>query len=171
MEQGPPQFVDPKRLAKNKDGISGSFDIARMQGLCEILSGDTGSIRFELNFDTDENGRVHVSGEYSTELVMQCQRCLKPMQVAIGRNINVTLVADEAEATELSREVEPLLVSGKEISLVSFFEDELLLALPLAPNHDTEDCHAEDIQNGAAQENRQRPFAILKDLKLKNSKN
>jgi len=170
MEQGPPQFVDPKRLAENRDEISGTLDIAGMQRLKGLLSKNAGSVSFELQFGKDGNGRIHVSGNYKTALWMQCQRCLLPVEVSVEGDVRVTLVADEDEAAKISRDVEPLVFSAKKLSLVTFFEDELLLAIPLAANHDTGDCHVEQSSETENQGERQRPFAILKDLKLKSSK-
>ncbi len=170
MEQGPPQFVDPKRLAENRDEISGTLDIAEMQRLKGLLSKNTGSVSFELQFDRDGHGRVHVSGHYKTDLCMQCQRCLLPVEVKIDKDVNVTLVADEEEAGKVSRDIEPLVLTDKKLSLLMFFEDELLLAIPLAPNHDTEDCRVEQTNETENRGETQRPFAVLKDLKLKSSK-
>ncbi|MBT7950032.1 MAG: hypothetical protein HN764_00260 [Gammaproteobacteria bacterium] len=170
MEQGPPQFVDPKRLAENRDEISGILDIAGMQRLEGLLSKNTGSVSFELLFNRDEHGRICVSGNYKTELCMQCQRCLLPVDVKIDKDVNVTLVADEEEATRVSRDIEPLVLTDKKLSLLMFFEDELLLAIPLAPNHEVEDCHVEQSSETEIREETQRPFAVLKDLKLKSSK-
>ena len=107
MEQGPPQFVDPKRLAENRDEISGILDIAGMQRLEGLLSKNTGSVSFELVFNRDVHGRICVSGNYKTELCMQCQRCLLPVDLKIDKDVNVTLVADEEEATRVSRDIEP----------------------------------------------------------------
>jgi uncharacterized protein len=170
MQQGPPQYVDPKRLARNRDDISGTLDIADMQRLSELLESQSGSVRFELQFDNDVHNRIRIVGKYDTELSMQCHRCLRPVAVNIARAINVTLVTNEDEVAKLSRDVEPLVLADRELSLVVFFEDELLLALPLAPNHETEECHIQESQDRETNEDRQRPFAVLKDLKLKNSK-
>lgn len=169
MEQGPPQFVDPKRLAENRDEFSGTLDLAGMQRLKGLLSKNSGSVIFKLQFDKDEFDRIHVSGEYKTVLWMQCQRCLLPVEVGIDRAVNVTLVTDEDEAARISRDIEPLVLTAKKLSLLAFFEDELLLALPLAPIHDTEDCHVKQTNETENRGETQRPFAILKDLKLNNS--
>jgi DUF177 domain-containing protein len=170
MQPGPPQFIDPTRLAETRDGISGYLDIGGMLRLHELLSKKEGSVGFELRFDKDERNRIRISGEYSTSLCMECQRCLQAVEVEIAGLINVALLAHEDEAANLPKEVDPLILKGRELSLQMFFEDELLLGLPLSPSHDTDACHAQDPQNPEKNENRQHPFAVLKDLKLKNSK-
>ena len=169
MQSGPSQFIDPARLADTRDNISGVLSFKDMQRLQELLSENTGSIRYELQFVKDEQDRISISGEYSGTVIMECQRCLQPVDVEITRAVNVAVVADENEAKSLPRKVEPLIVSGRKLSLPIFFEDELLLALPLAPNHDTKDCHVQKLQIGQVDDDRQHPFTVLKDLKLNNS--
>jgi uncharacterized protein len=103
---------------------------------------------------------------------MECQRCLRAVNVDIEQRVNVCLAADENESTKLPGDVEPILMTSKVLSLISFIEDELLLALPLAPNHDTIDCHPKisQISQVSDDKDRQHPFSVLKDFKLKNSK-
>ncbi len=169
MQTGPPQFFDPARLAESREEISGVLDINGMQGLHGLLCNDAASIQFELHFDKDEQNRIRISGRYSTSLSMECRRCLQPVGVDIAGSVNVVLLASEDEVAELPRKLEPLIMTGRKLSLHRFFEDELLLALPLAPSHNTDVCHPQapppDRDNGDGR----RPFAILKDLKLKNS--
>lgn len=170
MQAGLPQFIDPARFADNKEDISGTLPIDSMQRLHELLSRKTGLVQFELHFDRDERRRVRLSGQYSASLHMQCQRCLQPLAVNIAGTINVALLADDEEAAMLPREVEPLILTGRELSLPIFFEEELLLGLPLAPNHDSNTCRARVSDNGKDDEKRQRPFAALKDFKPTKSK-
>jgi uncharacterized protein len=170
MKQGPPQFVDPKRLAATRDVISGTFNVADMPRVKDLLSRTTGCLEFELTFDKDHRNRVLVTGHYRCPtLIMQCQRCLQVIEIEVESKVKVTLLTDEDEAVQLAKDVEPLIVSGKELSLVDFFEDELILALPLAPRHETDKCYnreKEVIEEGSET---QRPFAILKNLKFKHS--
>lgn len=169
MQSGPSQIIDPVRLADTRDNISGVLNLDGMQRVQEYLSTNTGSIRYKLQFDKDGQNRILISGEYSSTVIMECQRCLQPVDIEITRAVNVAVVADENEAKSLPRNVEPLIVSGRKLSLPMFFEDELLLALPLAPNHDTKDCHVRTLQSGQIDNDRQNPFTVLKDLKLHNS--
>ncbi len=170
MQQGPPHFVDPTRLADTRDNISGVLDIDEMSRLHGLLSKNKGLVEFKLYFEKDTRDRINISGQFHTKLWMQCQRCLQPVEVDIEREIKVVMVADEAEAAQLSREMEPLVQTGRKLSLLMFFEDELLLSLPLAAYHNTDACHAHNRQQDEGNEDRHHPFTILKDLQLKNSK-
>ena len=169
MQSCPPQYIDPELLADSGEGVSGALPVAGMQRLRDLLSRTTGSVRFSLQFSRDARRRIRVCGHFSTTLGMCCQRCLEVMDVGIAGDIAVTLVADEAEAKRLPREEEPMVVSTKLVDLALFLEDELLLAVPLAPNHDNAKCHARLTGDDAPVRERQQPFSALADLQLKNS--
>lgn len=170
MEQGPPQFVDPRRLAANRDVISGTFNVADMLRVKDLLSANTGCLEFELSFDKDQRHRVLITGHYRCPvLIMQCQRCLQSIEVEVESDVKVTLIANEDEAAQLAKDIEPLVIEGKELSLLDFFEDELILALPLAPRHETDECHSKENEAIEEGSETQRPFAMLKNLKIKNS--
>ena len=170
MQQGPPQFIDPRRLAANKDVISGTFNVVDMPRVKDLLSRSTGCLEFELTFDKDQRNKVLVTGHYKCPaLVMLCQRCLQTIEIEVESKVKVTLLANEEEALQLAKDVEPLILSGKDLSLIDFFEDELILALPLAPRHETDECHNRENEVIEEGSETQRPFAILKNLKFKNS--
>ena len=166
MQQGPPQLVDPRRLAENRDDISGVLAIAELPRLAELLRDNSGSVQFELYFEKNEQDRVRIFGKFAAELIMECQRCLQAVEVNIAREISVVLISNENEAKSLSNDVEPSLMTGKNLSLPLFFEDELLLAIPLAPSHDSRDCHVAEQQQSGIKNDTHRPFEVLKDLKL-----
>ena len=167
MQHGPPQFIDPLRLAESKEELSGSLSIEGMHRLEHLLSENTASVEFKLRFERDASGRICILGNYSTSLSMQCQRCLQNITVEIEKTIKIGLVKDESEAAMLPRELEPLLLETKVLSLPLLFEDELLLALPLAPNHDNDECHRQESSADESLSEKPNPFAVLKDLKIK----
>jgi uncharacterized protein len=169
MQHGLPQFIDPHRLVDTSENLSGSMSIEGMHRLQELLSENLAAVEFELKFERDGNGRIRISGNYCTSLGMQCQRCLQNVKVDIARTIRVGLIKDESEVAMLPREFEPLLFNTKVLSLPIFFEDELLLALPLAPNHDNSECHRKESIVDETVSERPSPFAALKDFKIKNS--
>jgi uncharacterized protein len=102
-------------------------------------------------------------------LSLTCQRCLAPVDVALNVAQDFRFVADEqqAEAEDEASE-EDVLALSRDFDLLSLVEDELLMALPFAPVHDT--CpsaprlHAQDADfvDEPAKPN---PFAALSGLK------
>ena len=56
-----------------------------------------------------------------------------------------------------------------ELDLVKFVEDEFLLALPMIPKHEDEQCSIRKVNaNPTDSDRKNRPFAILKGISLEN---
>ena len=71
------------------------------------------------------------------DVVLQCQRCLRPLDDAVHVDRHFRFVADEDTAAALDDETEDeVLVLQKSLNLRDLVEDEMLLALPLVPRHD-----------------------------------
>ena len=71
------------------------------------------------------------------EVVLQCQRCLQPLDEAVHVDRHFRFVADEDTAAALDDEVEDeVLALPKSLNLRDLVEDEMLVALPLVPRHD-----------------------------------
>lgn len=116
----------------------------------------------ELEFGKDEQGNRFVTGAWSTRLELACQRCLEPMEIALSREIRLEFVVGIQESGCMSSDFEPMQVfeSGT-VSLPEMVEDEIILALPMAPVH-VAGCQRRDI--GRPVEN-ERPFGVLAKLK------
>ena len=113
---------------------------------------------------------------------MTCQRCLESMQWPLFVDSVVRVVATEA-AAELEGSVECVVVPADEmLDLAELVQDEVLLALPLAPRHAEQECAPlgpetapgmDDELNDAStaqeepdvREREDNPFAVLASLK------
>lgn len=77
---------------------------------------------------------VHIQAQAALHL--QCQRCLEPMVQPLEVDRNFRFVRDEATAAQLDDEIEEdVLAYSKDFDLLEMVEDELLMALPVAPAH------------------------------------
>ncbi|MGH8578916.1 MAG: YceD family protein [Gammaproteobacteria bacterium] len=141
--------------------IVGDLDLGRMGRLSSSLCRATGTVAVELQFGKDERGSRLVTGGWSTRLWLICQRCLEPMEIALSGELRLEFVqATQEWGTSL--DFEPMQVFESEtVSLLEMVEDELILALPMAPMHAIADCRGIDI--GPAVEN-QNPFGVLAKL-------
>ena len=108
----------------------------------------------------------------TTTLPMRCQRCLQGMEQAVQVQRSFRFVRDEASALLLDEEIEEdVLVYSKQFDLLALIEDELLMALPIAPKHDT--CpqapamHAQSSGFTEEAASKPHPFAALQALKQK----
>ena len=87
----------------------------------------------------DARGRPRLSCKVKAEVQMLCQRCLKPVSVAVEIDRLLYLAASEADAerleTALADEGIEVIVTGPTLDLAGIVEDEVLLSLPIVPMH------------------------------------
>jgi uncharacterized protein len=162
---GLPQFVDPLRLAETEETIAGRLAVSAMPRLTEALRDDSGSVEFRLQFRRDDQGLVRVLGEFSTSLRTTCQRCLEPLQLALSGAIDVAAVGGENGTQNLPPGAEPLVLTEGRIHLPGLIEDEVLLALPIAPMHEEGRCTPKSGAR-ASGGGSGGPFAALKGLNI-----
>jgi len=94
-------------------------------------------------------------------LQLVCQRCLGALEYPLHIEASLHLAATQAEidADPLEAEGPERIVASREMPVRDLVEDEVLLAIPLAPRH-------EHCGGGAAQAPRERqsPFAGLRGM-------
>ena len=177
MSQRLPEFIEPYNLAENRRILKGQLSIANMKRLAPLLATNVGNVDVELTFAVDETGQANVKGSVHTQVSMQCQRCMKTMELPINAKVSLAFVATEEQAQELPSHYEPLIVE-EETSLSGLVEDEIILALPVVPLHEPEHCSVQEQIRGYVQgttaesdtegnNDRPNPFAVLEKLRKK----
>ena len=177
----------PKRIRYPHAGVEealleGFLPITRMPRLADaLLDNDLAtvsvpeSVAVTLRFSSDGPGRVLVVGEAHFEQHWLCQRCLEPVVLRSGCEIEMILSGHKKVLEQLRNDQDSLLTDGDLVDTADIVEDPLLLALPMSPKH--EDCDPAfeipeliEVMPDASQaqdeieEGRQRPFAGLKRL-------
>jgi len=133
-----------------------------------------------LEFKRSDTGLAEVVGHISADLDMQCQRCLQVKTEAFSTEFEVVLVTSDEQEERMQQRMkqgfDTWFVEDQKIFLLDFIEDEILLALPLAVMHDNckavrelieAKVDAVDEAKNTQVEQKENPFAVLKDLKLK----
>ena len=169
-----PKQLDLRGLAARGVHIEGTVspeDLPRLADL-GIAIADSGSAAFD--FGRDEEARYVVAVCVEAKVVMQCQRCLRDMEVPIKSASLMACVWTDEEAAALPATYEPLLVDDN-ADLSNIVEEEILLAIPLSPIHETEcksieqqaalEADAEGLEQVEDSGERDSPFAVLKRLK------
>lgn len=113
--------------------------------------------------------RIHLVARATVHLT--CQRCLQPMPLTLDVDRTIRFVPGEDEAAQLDEELEEdVLALPRTLDLLSLVEDELILALPIVPMHET--CPQPLSFNAEAatdsdtiEDERPNPFAALAALK------
>jgi len=111
---------------------------------------------------------LHLHAEAALPLI--CQRCLAPVRTHLEVDRWFRFAPDEDTAAVLDEESEEdVLVLSREFDLPGLVEDELLMALPITPRHET--CPQDvplsvaDPDFEAADKERVNPFAALAKLR------
>lgn len=166
-------IVDAEVCARAGSTIARRFSAAELPRLREAGGRDDAAI--EANFQFSQfDGRPAVAGELHGTVALTCQRCMRPVTVEIDDSFQVLLV-DEERSDEPGG-YEPVVAKASRLDLGWLAEEQVLLALPLVPMHDDEDCAAlelaaseagndeEPAEEGDEPAATQQPFRNLRDL-------
>jgi uncharacterized protein len=153
--------IDGLEFARNGSRLQGDWPLADFPRLRESLHTDSGTVRYELQGVPELHGWPALRMRLQGALQLICQRCLGPLEHPLRIESSLLLRATQAEidAERVEAEGPEQIVAGKEMAVHDLIEDELLLALPLAPRH--ERCAG---RAAAGQGEKHTPFAGLRDL-------
>ncbi|HET8692987.1 MAG TPA: YceD family protein [Steroidobacteraceae bacterium] len=166
MSTPPDRPIDVLGLARSGSSLERQFEVARFERLRDRLAAPEGHVNARADFAT--TGRWPVAKlVVKGELVLGCQRCLGPMRRGVASEAD--LVFAEEGAKELPEGYEPVEGDPRRLELATLVEDELLLSLPIIPQHgEGERCELPKDGGAAPGEGAdtglRRPFAGLKDL-------
>lgn len=107
---------------------------------------------------------LHV--EAATPVVLECQRCLRPVEATLKVNRSFLFVPGEDAAAQLDTDSEDDVIAlTRALDLRELIEDELLLALPIVPKHETCPTPLRAPIDGDLVDDKPNPFAVLAALK------
>ena len=128
-----PLTVNPLRLAKSRQELSGDFPVSQMPRLLGVLADDHAEIAAKMSFDSDEQGWVVITLFVHAKLPLICQNDLSRFVLPVEIETRLTPVEVEAEATRVPAHYEPVLIEDGLFVPKTIVEDELLLHLPDVP--------------------------------------
>jgi uncharacterized protein len=142
-----PRRLDVAALAQAAQQMAGAWPLSEFERLLQdalplgIGSPATAvdwSAQGELRKVAGAEAQVWLHLVASTALQLACQRCLQPVTVALAIRPKLRFVHGEEQAERLDEDSEDdVLALDKALDLHDLIEDELILALPLVPRHDT----------------------------------
>ena len=152
--------INNLEFAQTQQTLTGEIDALKCERLAETLvpKGKGAHINFKLTGAAKQlrNPSLHLHIE--AKLPVTCQRCLDEMLVSI--NLDFNYIICNALPTEIDENDDTdWLEAAPETDVQDLIEDELLLAMPIAPMHD-HDCNKQSMQSGE----KPNPFAVLKGL-------
>ncbi len=161
-----PVTTDFMRQVELNRIIEGSYPLAKLKRLSEGLLNHEGFVTAKLEFGHSA-GFACLKAKASAKLLLNCQRCLKPVEKEVTGDFKFALLNSEEDFDLLPEEFEPYLLEGIEQSIIDLIEDELLLCLPMVTVHESA---CSDFMTGQEQaikvaKDSSHPFAALQALK------
>jgi uncharacterized protein len=167
MAAGLPDLVDCARLAEDAAVLERVYELGELPRLQDVLAEPQGVLNARFAFSKAPSGRAGASVAVRAAPKLVCQRCMQGFTFPVSGSSEVEFAGDEAaDASERDFfRAERGLVRLSELA-----EEELLLALPIAPACSTpQTCghapsFAADATPSEVSEGMRRPFGALQDL-------
>lgn len=144
--------------------LEGELAVSGLERLHDLLAEVSGSISFRLQGYKSEHGELMLHLTVGGAIPLACQRCLQAISYHLDVDSLLEIIPEDADMSqdELEDDTRDFLPLAGELDVAEFVEDEILLALPVAPRH--EKC---GLPGAADAGERINPFATLAGLKGK----
>ncbi len=151
-------------FAREGRALDGVLAVSGFERLRDMLSESNGEVSFRLEGFKGDRGEAVLHLEVQGVLQLACQRCLKSVPFDLDIDSLLELVPEGVEMSqeELEDDTRDFLPVARELEVADLVEDEILLALPVAPRH--EKCGLPAASGAGELVN---PFAALAGLKGK----
>jgi len=155
-------LVDSVEFARGSRQWAGKIALSQLPRLVDVLADCAGELEVRLDGSRDDDGGLWLDLSISGRPSVCCQRCLGgidfPLQ--IESRLKLVLPGKDWPDDDLTDDSCDAIAADEQLRLFSLVEDEVLLALPIAPRH--EQC---DPPKTAENEQGLTPFAVLAALK------
>jgi uncharacterized protein len=155
-------IINNLEFAQKQQKLEDSFEVSSFKRLVETLSlrdenAGLSAVYFEITGDCKRFRQPSLHLHIKAKLPVICQRCLEDMLFDV--DLSFDYLISNVAINELDENDEmDWLEANNEMNLQELIEDELLLAMPIAPTHE-KNCGKLSMQSGK----KPNPFAILKD--------
>jgi uncharacterized protein len=169
MAEGLPDVVDCARLAENAVVLQRVYELAALPRLKDVLAEPQEAVRADFSFVKLAAGRPGAKVTIDAAPKLVCQRCMQAFALPVRGGSDIEFSGSDEPGTSKSEREFYVMENGR-VSLKDLAEDELLLALPIAPACSTPlTCgKAPSYETGAdasvAVGDVRRPFSGLQDL-------
>jgi len=158
--------IESLEFARRRESVSGCLRPEALPRVMEALFDASGRLDCTVSGETVA-GKAFLAVKIGGSLSLACQRCLGPLAFALDVRRRIMLIEpgmpwpEDDQPGGLEDETCDAIEASRELDLVSLLEDEILLALPVAPRHTQ--C-APPVAEALPQE-KASPFAQLARLK------
>lgn len=154
--------IDSLAFAREAGSLQGKLPIAGLTRLLDYLVDSAGGLTYRVEGKMGHRSRAQLWLQLDGVLSLSCQRCLEGIEHPIHVRSLLEFVDDEEDLTqeEIEDDSKDFLPTQKELDVTALIEDEIILALPIAPCH--ESCAVPEAGQGTEKIS---PFAVLSGLK------
>ena len=153
-----PAAIDGLAFARSEGVLKGQLGVESLPRLAH--SGCSASVLdFVLTGEINERGKPGLRLAVNGSVRLECQRCLGNVDWPLQFEARLELASGEAEILAADDDIERV-VAGRDMNVAALVEDEVILALPIAPKH--EQCNAAAGAEGGAEPSAFQALAALK---------
>jgi uncharacterized protein len=153
--------ADPLEFARGYKSLDGKIAVAHLDRVKESLASAAGEVSFKLTGFLNENNEPGLRCQVQATLKLVCQRCLEPMDYALEIDSSLLLSKDAQVLAEEDPDTPDRIPAQRNLSIAELVEEEILLALPMAPYHPEAACKGQTHSELGTLH----PFAALARLK------
>ena len=155
-------IIDSLDFARQGVCIEGEVAVSAMGRLADVVIERGDRLFCRISGERDDDGQSSLVLQIEGELELLCQRCLQPLRWPLQAVSRLLLVApgDAWPDEDLVDDDADAIAAEKSLSVLALMEEEVLLALPIAPRHT--DCESPVASDGSSKLS---PFAALAKLK------
>lgn len=154
--------IDCHEFARNGGVLERRIGLDELPRLADLLTTTEGFLSVRLEGWRDDEGKSWLQLDIAGEPVLCCQRCLGGVKFPLAVRSRLQLIApgEDWPDDDLEDDSADAIAAETALAVLQLIEDEVLLALPIAPRH--EQCESPSA-NASGQG--PSPFAALAALK------
>ncbi|MDR2093279.1 MAG: YceD family protein [Azoarcus sp.] len=159
------RIADVFRFAAEGGVLEGETPVASFGRLADWLADDVGAVRWRLAGRVDAEGGLRLDLNVTGRLVLLCQRCLEGMAwpLALDAALQPVRAGQVSPGDDPENDEFDVIEVDGDVDVLSLVEDEIILALPIAPRH--EDCGVSRRAETSGEACGESPFGVLVGLR------
>lgn len=126
-------YAPASAAIQREASFAGTILVERLPRLSAAVAAPSGELDVDLAVGREMARPPFLRGAIRGELQLLCQRCLENFSWPLQAKVDLRLVESEADEAKWLQDYEPYLIEDDRLPLHAIVEDEVLLALPLAP--------------------------------------
>jgi uncharacterized protein len=132
-------IIDSLAFAREGRRLVGQIAFKELPRLAGVLVDVAGAVEVELLGELMQDGDAYLLLRLAGDLHLRCQRCLETVVEPLRVSSRFLLVAPGQPwpDDELAEDGFDAIAAEREMALLPLIEDEMLLALPIAPRHES----------------------------------